>query len=98
MWISSKTNNDFNEHNDLKHKSLNEVKQESNEIKLEVFALVFTDNVLETRKNIMEKLNEQDEVEDVEKAFISKVESYSDVDSLFWNKADIPLKSKRDIK
>ena len=46
----------------------------------------------------MEKLNEQDEVEDVEKAFISKVESYSDVDSLFWNKADIPLKSKRDIK
>ena len=46
----------------------------------------------------MEKLNDQYEVEDVEKAFISKVESYSDVDSLFWNKADIPLKSKRDIK
>ena len=46
----------------------------------------------------MEKLNEQDEVEDVEKAFISKVESYSGVDNLSWNKPDIPLKSKRDVK
>ena len=76
---------------------MNEVKQESNEIKLEVFAPVFTDNVLENRKNIMEKLNEQDEVEDVEKAFISKVESYSDVDNLFWNKADIKKRYQVEI-
>ena len=72
--------------------------EETNKIKLEDFALVTTDNVLETRKNIIENLNKQDEVEEVLKAFISKVESFSDVDGLVWNKADITLRSQKDLK
>ena len=95
---SSKTESGLKAHNDLKHIIVIEEIEETNEIKLEVFALVTTDNVLETRKNIIENLNKQDEVEEVLKAFISKVESFSDVDGLVWNKADITLRSQKDLK
>ena len=71
---------DLNAHNDLNHMVLKEKKV--TEIKLEVFALVDTDNVLETRKLIIEKLSEQEEVEEVLKVFVSKVESYFDVNNI----------------
>ena len=96
--FSSETETELKAHNDLKHMILIEEKEETFEIKLEVFALVLTDNVLETRKNIIETLNKQAEVEEVLKAFISKVESFSDVDGLAWNKADITFKSQKDLK
>ena len=45
------------------HKALKHT-QEVNE-KIEVFALMYTDKVLETRKVVIEKLNEQDDVIEV---------------------------------
>ena len=46
------------------HWALLKLTQEVNE-KIEVFALLNTDNVLETRKVVIEKLNEQDDVIEV---------------------------------
>ena len=45
-----------------------------------------------------EKLSEQEEVDEVLKVFVSKVESYVDVDNLKWSKADISLNSKKYLK
>ena len=53
---------------------------------------------MECRKKIIEKLSEQDDVDEVLKVFVSKSENYFDVDNLQWNKIDITLNSKKDSK
>ena len=54
--------------------------------------------VLDTRKHIIRKLSEQEEVDEVLKVFVSKVESYFDVNNIKWNKADITLNSTKELK
>ena len=51
-----------------------------------------------TRQILIEKLNEQDEVEIVDKVFVDKNESFVDVDNLQWNTVDIFLKSKENLQ
>ena len=51
---------------------------------------------LEARKNIIEKLNEQDEVEKVLKVYVDTFDSYIDVDNVRWNSVDIFLTTNND--
>ena len=68
---------------------------EITEIKLEVFATVdFENNVLESRKDIIENLGKQNEVEEVIKVFVDKSETFIDVDNVRWNNVDIFFKTK----
>jgi DNA-binding Lrp family transcriptional regulator len=72
---------------------------ETCEIKLEVFALVdLKINVLEARKNIIEKLSEQEEVSEVLKVYVNKSDTNMDVDNLRWNSVDIFLTPKGGCK
>ena len=66
------------------------------EIKLEVFGIVdFGNDVFEARKVIMEKLNEQNEVEQVLKAYVNKNETFMDINNVIWNSVDIVLSTKK---
>ena len=72
---------------------------ETCEIKLEIFCLVENENdVFATRTMSIEKLNEQNEVESVDKVFVDKNESFLDIDNLQWNSVDIYLQSKENAK
>ena len=67
---------------------------EINEIKLEVFAIVNSENdVLEARKTIIERLDKQKEVLKVEKVFMDKLETFFDVDNVRWSNIDIFITS-----
>ena len=75
-------------------KHSNEKVLEINEIKLEVFAIVNSENdVLEARKTIIERLDKQKEVIKVEKVFVDKSETFFDVDNVRWNNIDISITS-----
>ena len=81
----------LNMHMNEKHENENEL----SEIKLEVFAIVdFGVDALETRKIIIEKLNEQKDVEKVLQVFVNKSENFIDINNLIWNAADIFLTTK----
>ena len=68
---------------------------EITKIKLEVFAIVdFDNNVLEARKEIIDNLGKQKEVEEVLKIFVDKSETFFDVDNVRWNNVDIFFKTK----
>ena len=54
--------------------------------------------MLETRQNLIDKLNNQREVESVDKVYVDKNESFIDVNNLQWNSVDIFLKSKQKLK
>ena len=79
---------DLNAHISSKHKfEKNLEMKEITEIKLEVFAIVdFENNVLEARKDIIDNLGKQNEVEEVIKVFVDKSETFFDVDNVRWNK------------
>ena len=47
---------------------------------------------------LIKKLNEQNEVESVDKVFVDKNESFLDIDNLQWNSVDIYLQSKENAK
>ena len=47
------------------------------------------------RKTIIEKLKEEDEVSNI---CVSKMETNNDVNNMRWNKVDIFLKSKKELK
>ena len=69
--------NNLKDHKQLKHAT--EIEKETVEIKLELFTLVnFKNNVLEVRKEVMENLNEQSEVETVKTVYVNKIDSYMD--------------------
>ena len=54
----------------------------TSEIKLEVFTLVnFEMDVLEARQTVIDKLNEQDGVEKVEKVYVNKSDAYLYIDN-----------------
>ena len=73
----------------------NEKDIEISEIKLEIFAIVnFENDVLQARKDIIEKLCKQKEVEKVDKVFVDKMESFMDVDNVRWNSIDVFLTTK----
>ena len=68
---------------------------EITKIKLEVFAIVdFDNNVLEARKEIIDNLGKQKEVEEVLKICVDKSETFFDVDNVRWNNVDIFFKTK----
>ena len=46
----------------------------------------------------MEKLNDQEEVETVDKVFVDKNESFVDVDGLQWYSVDVFLKTRENSK
>ena len=72
---------------------------ETNEIKLEVFILVEYDlDVFEARKALIDRLSDQKEVEKVEKVYVDKNESFTDIHNLKWNTVDILLRSKATVK
>ena len=78
-------------HINEKHETENKL----SEIKLEVFAIVdFGVDALETRKNIIDKLNEQSDVEKVLKVFVNKADNFMDINNVIWNAADIFLTTK----
>ena len=53
---------------------------------LEIFAIVYLEkDVLQARKDIIEKLYKQKEVEKVDKVFVYKMDSFLDVDNVRWN-------------
>ena len=84
--------NVLTEHKNSKHEQDNE----EIEIKLEVFALVdFENDVLKTRKVVIEKLEEQVEVEKVKTVYINKCDTYFDKDDLRWNSTEILLTTKK---
>ena len=77
----------------------NEKDIEISEIKLEIFAIVnFENDVLQARKDIIEKLCKQKEVEKVDKVFVDKMESFMDVDNVRWNSIDVFLTTKEKQK
>ena len=81
------------------HSEKNNEDRETFDIKIEIFCLVDGEkDVLVTRQNLIEKLNDQKEVESVEKVYVDKTESFIDVDDLQWNSVDIFLKSKNNTK
>ena len=85
-------NQDLENHTAEKH-------NETNEIKLEVFLLVGDENdVLEARKILMEKLNEQKEVSKVEQVYVNKNDTFIDIDNLRWNSVDIVLSTTENEK
>ena len=75
-------------HNDKEHTNC--------EIKLEVFVLFinFEDDIHYVRKKLIEKLEEQDEVEKVLKVFINKNDAFVDDNDLKWHSVDVTLSSK----
>ena len=82
----------LNDHKHLKH----EHDTEEIEIKLDVFALVdFENDVLKARKSVIEKLEEQVEVEKVKTVYINKSDTYFDKDNLRWNTIEIVLTTKK---
>ena len=84
--------NVLTEHKNSKHEHDNE----EMEIKLEVFALVdFENDVLKTRKAVIEILEEQVEVEKVKTVYINKCDTYFDKDDLRWNATEILLTTKK---
>ena len=88
---------DLDTHITEKHK----VKEhcETKEIKLEVFMLVGNENdVLEARKELIEKLSKQNGVEKVDKVFVDKNETFLDIDNLRWNSTDIVLSTSEKVK
>ena len=93
--FASKNNTDLEIHISEKHNA----DSETFEIKLEVFCLVENEkNVLETRQNLIDKLNNLKEIESVDKVYVDKNESFIDVNNLQWNSVDIFLKSKQNLK
>ena len=54
--------------------------------------------VLQARKDIIEKLCKQKEVEKVDKVFVDKMESFMDVDNVRWNSIDVFLTTKEKQK
>ena len=90
--FSAQSEKDLNEHKLLKHESENK----EIEIKLDVFTLVDFDNdVLKARKLVMEKLEEQEGVNKVKTAYVSKGDTFFDKDNLRWNTIDIVLTTKK---
>ena len=82
----------LNQHKHIKHENGNE----EIEIKLDVFALVdFENDVLKARKEVIEKLEEQVEVEQVKTVYINKSDTYFDKDDLRWNTIEIVLTTKK---
>ena len=80
------------EHRNLEHEN----EREEIEIKLEVFTLVDIENdVLEARKKVMDKLKEQSDVESVKTVYVSKNDSFFDIDDLRWNTIEIVITSKK---
>ena len=61
------------------------------EIKLELFTIDFDNDVLEARKNVIEKLEEQNEVEKVLKVYVDKFERFVDTNNILWRTIDIYL-------
>ena len=53
---------------------------------------------MESRKIIMEKLNEQEEVENVLKCYVDKFETFIDINNVIWNSVDIFLTTKKESK
>ena len=86
--FTSENKTDLETHMDKNHSDF--------EIKLEVFVLFvnFDDDVHEVRKKLIAKLEEQDEVEKVEKVFVNKNDAFIDEQNLKWHSVDITLKSK----
>ena len=75
----------------MKHDAKVSSEIDTTEIKL---ALVdFCKNVLDARKQIIENLLKQDEVEKVKKLYIDKMYTY--LDNICWNTADSIISSKR---
>ena len=50
--------------------------------------------MLEARKDIIDNLGKQNEVEEVIKVFVDKSETFFDVDNVRWNNVDIFFKTK----
>ena len=46
----------------------------------------------------MEKLNEQEEVENVLKCYVDKFETFIDINNVIWNSVDIFLTTKKESK
>ena len=88
---------DLDTHITEKHKVKEDC--ETKEIKLEVFMLVGNENdVLEARKELIEKLSKQNGVEKVDKVFVDKNETFLDIDNLRWNSTDIVLSTSENVK
>ena len=84
----TETENNLKDHKLLAHA----IEKDTVEIKLELFTLVnFENNVLEARQVVMEKLNEQSEVEKVKTVYVNKSDTYMDIDNLRWNTIEIVL-------
>ena len=82
---------------DLKnHISLNHKKEtEQTKIKLELFAIDVSSDVIEAEQKIIEKLLEQDEVDKVLKLYIDKMVTYVDVHNVYWNAADLIISTNK---
>ena len=61
------------------------------EVNLELFTIDFENDVLEARKNVIEKLEEQNEVEKVLKVYVDKFERFVDTNNILWRTIDIYL-------
>ena len=59
-----------------------------------MFTLDFSGDVYKTRNEVIEKLEEQDEVEKTLKLFVNNFETYVDRYNVHWKAADIILSSK----
>ena len=80
---------------DLHIKEKHETENKLSEIKLKEFAIVdFGVDALETRKNIIDKLNEQSDVEKLLKVFVKKAEYFMDINNVILNAADIFFTTK----
>ena len=96
----AENNEEMEIHKTEKHDAIkNSESIEICDIKLEIFCLVEKGNdVFETRKVLMDKLNDRKEVEAVEKVFVDKNEIFIDADGIQWNSVDIFLKTNEDSK
>ena len=54
-------------------------------------------NVLEARKDLIENLSAQKEVENVDKVYVDKNETFIDIDNLRWNSIDIILSTSEKV-
>ena len=54
-------------------------------------------NVLEARKDLIENLSAQKEVENVDKVYVDKNETFMDIDNLRWNSIDIILTTSEKV-
>ena len=54
--------------------------------------------MFEARKALIDRLSDQKEVEKVDKIYVDKNESFTDIHNLKWNSVDISLRSKATVK